>query len=296
MTLHLTQRKRKEREMATFYNQATLIHNGGATNSNVTEGEILELIGFNKTAISPRYEKGGTVSYLITIRNSGADLSNVTVTDNLGEYQIGGGSLFPLEYIDGSLLYFVNGTEATGATATVTDSRLVISGINVPAGGVAQLVYSARVTEFAPLSEGSAINNTATLCEAGLSELTSTAMVEAFGESALTIAKFVCPDVVTANGSLSYTFVIQNTGSLPAVATDNVAIVDTFTPELTISEVTLNGEALTEPDGYTYNPATGAFRTAEGVITVPAATYSQAEDGTVTMTPGVSVLTVSGTV
>jgi hypothetical protein len=37
--------------MATFYNRATLSYNGRLTNSNQTEGELLETLGVTKTAI-----------------------------------------------------------------------------------------------------------------------------------------------------------------------------------------------------------------------------------------------------
>ena len=47
---------------------------------------------------------------------------------------------------------------------------------------------------------------------------------------------------------------------------------------------------------YTYDETTGIFATLPGRITVPAATYTQAEDGTWVTTPGTAVLTVTGTV
>lgn len=47
---------------------------------------------------------------------------------------------------------------------------------------------------------------------------------------------------------------------------------------------------------YTYDPDSGRFATLAGRITVPAASYTQNADGTWTVKPGVSVLTVTGTV
>ena len=61
--------------------------------------------------------------------------------------------------------------------------------------------------------------------------------------------------------------------------------------------VTLNGTELALGTEYTYNAATGEFATVDGVITVPAATYVQdPTTGTITTTPGVAVLTVTGRV
>lgn len=47
---------------------------------------------------------------------------------------------------------------------------------------------------------------------------------------------------------------------------------------------------------YTYNDATGEFATTAGFITVPAATYTQNEDGSFTITPGTAKITVTGTI
>lgn len=61
--------------------------------------------------------------------------------------------------------------------------------------------------------------------------------------------------------------------------------------------MTLDGATLAEGTGYTYDAVSGAFSTVAGVVTVPEATYTQdPATGTVTTTPGVAVLTVTGTV
>ena len=64
-----------------------------------------------------------------------------------------------------------------------------------------------------------------------------------------------------------------------------------------IRSVTLNGTALAQGTGYTYDETTGAFSTVPGVITVPAATYTQDPvTGIYTGTPGLATLTVTGTI
>ena len=40
--------------MATFYNQATLSYNGTVASSNITSGEILEVLSVEKSAVSDR--------------------------------------------------------------------------------------------------------------------------------------------------------------------------------------------------------------------------------------------------
>ena len=64
-------------------------------------------------------------------------------------------------------------------------------------------------------------------------------------------------------------------------------------PKLTITGVTLDGTATSD---YTYDEAGGTFETTPGIITVPAAAFTQNADGSYTVTPGSAVLTVTGTV
>ena len=126
--------------------------------------------------------------------------------------------------------------------------------------------------------------------------LTAQATLAAAQRADLTVSKAICPATVTESGQLTYTFVLQNFGNTAATAGDNVILTDTFDPALTGLTVTYNGDAWTEGDNYTYDAATGTFATIAGQITVPAATYTQETDGTYTVTPGTTTVTVTGTV
>lgn len=280
--------------MAVFYNQASLSYGGTVTNSNITEGEITTGITMTKSVASGGYGPGDGIVYVISIVNSGnADAVGLTLTDNLGIYTVPGGTLevTPLTYVEDSLLYYQNGAIASGATA-VGGPPLVITGITVPANGNATLIYEARANNFAPLSAGSSIYNTATL--SGCEELSASAQVGTRDEANLTISKSVCPSPVSCGEEITYTFVIQNLGNTPVVATDELVLRDTFVPPLSDISVTLDGDEYTS---YTYDEQTGVFSTTPATITVPAATFVRnPETGVVTTTPGVTVLTVTGTV
>lgn len=102
--------------------------------------------------------------------------------------------------------------------------------------------------------------------------------------------------MVTGNGPLTYTFTVQNTGNTALTGQEGAVITDTFEPTLTITGVTFNGAAWTSPEDYTYDAATGAFATVAGKLTVPEATFTQNADGSWAVTPGQSILTVTGTV
>ena len=286
--------------MATFYNQATLSYGGSTVNSNTTEAELLAGLTLTKTAVTASYEAGGNIVYAITLSNAGsATYTALTVTDNLGAYTIPGGTgtAVPLTYVQGSLLYYLNGVLQPAPTVTAV-GNLEISGINLPANGTATLVYETQANEFAPIAAGASILNTATTDGgAGVGEISDSATVTVNEAPRLTIAKAVCPAVLTDNDPLTYTLIIQNLGNTPIVATDGVTVSDVFNPILSGITATLNGAPLTEATDYTYDSATGAFATVSGVITVPAATYVQdPTTGAISTTPGVSVLTVTGTV
>lgn len=284
--------------MAIFTNQATLSYNNTITNSNVAVGEILEVLSMTKTAVSDDYSAGDNVTYVISIVNSGATaFTGLTVTDNLGGYIFGTETVYPLSYVDGSVRYYINGTLQPSPTVTAGPPML-ITGITVPAGGNVTLVYEAEVTQYAPLATGGAITNTATVSGVGVSNpITASETITVAGDSNLTITKSISPQTVTENSRVTYTFVIQNTGNTAIVATDNAVVTDTFDPILTDLVVSFNGIAWTSPADYTYNEATGEFETNMGEITVPAATFAQdPETGAWITTPGVAVLTVTGTI
>ena len=285
--------------MATFYNQATLSYGGNVVSSNTTEAELLSGLTLTKTAITDSYTAGGNVVYAITLSNMGnGAYTDLTVKDNLGAYNlVGGGTAVPLDYVVGTLIYYLNGV--LQPTPTITSiGALEISGIDLPANSTATFIYETIANEFAPMAVGSTITNTtSTDGGAGVGIITDNATVGIRATTQLTIAKAVCPAVITDNDTVTYTIIVQNLGNTPVIATDGVIISDVFNPVLTGITVTLDGVELAVGTGYTYNVATGEFATVDGVVTVPAATYTQdPTTGAVTTVPGVTVLTVSGTV
>ena len=284
--------------MAIFSNQATLTYNGNSTNSNIAYGEILDVLVATKTAVEGTYTPGTLVTYVVTLRNTGnSALTGLIVTDDLGGYPIGGTTVYPLTYEPGSVAMFTNGVPQP-APAVNPGPPLVITGITIPAGGDVVIVYQARANAYAnPTAEGPIIN-TVTITGDGLSApITATETVTAEAAPQLTISKSITPSQVVDNERVTYTFVIQNSGNQPIVATDNAAITDTFDPILTALAVTFDGASWTQGVEYTYSEVTGLFTTNPGQITVPAATYTQdLVTGIYTVNPGIATLVVTGTI
>lgn len=284
--------------MAQFTNQAQLSYNNSVTNSNIAVGEILEVLSATKTAVMDDYVRNDDITYIVSIVNSGtAPFTGLTLTDNLGAYTWNETSLVPLTYVENSARYYVNGILQPAPTVEATGTALVISGLSIPAGGNAIIVYEAEANQFAPLDVEGTITNTATISGIGLSStITATETVYTEDVPELTITKSVSPVPVSENGILTYTFIIQNSGNTAADASSNIVITDTFDPILSNLTVTLDGVTLPSTS-YTYNETTGEFATVAGSITVPAATYTQsATEGFYIINPGVTTLTISGTV
>lgn len=281
--------------MATFFNQATLTYNGNTINSNVAAGELLDALTVTKTAVIDTYTRDSEVTYVVSVVNtSGAAVSGVAVTDDLGQYDFDGTALVPLTYVDGSVTFLINGVLQADPTVTA-GPPLVISGLTIPAGGVATLIYVAQVNEYAPLGVDGTIGNDVVV-SGSCTDVTAAASVTARAEAALAVSKTLSPAAVTCGGTLTYTFVIQNTGNTSVVSTDNAVISDTFDPILSGITVSYNGTAWVEGTDYTYDETTGIFSAVPGRVVVPAATYTQNTDGTWSIQPGVSTLTISGTV
>ncbi len=283
--------------MATFFNQATLTYQNTTTSSNIVTGELLEVLSVTKTAVPATYRPGDAITYLVSLVNAGpSPYTALTLTDDLAAVPFGEGTVTPLTYQEGTARYYVNGVLQPDP-AVETEEGLVIGGLSVPAGGNALLVYSAVANGFASPAEGATLTNTVTARGSGVGTgVTASATVEALTEPRLSITKSISPDTVVSNGQLTYTFVIQNSGNAPAVATDDLTVTDLFDPPLALTAVTYNGTTLVEGADYVYDEATGLFQTVAGRLTVPAATFVLGEDGRYTFRPGIGVLTVTGTV
>jgi uncharacterized repeat protein (TIGR01451 family) len=284
--------------MAIYSNQATLTYNWNSTNSNIAYGEILDVLAVTKTAVEGSYTPGTLVTYVVTLRNTGAaTLTGLTVTDNLGGYDFNGTTVYPLTYEADSAVLFANGV-LQPTPAVTAGPPLIVSGISVPGNGDAVLVYQARANNFANPAAGGSIDNTVTVTGDGLSApVTAVESVAAESAPALTISKSITPSQVVDNDRVTYTFVIQNSGNQAVAAADNAAITDTFDPILTALTVTFDGATWTQEVQYNYDEATGLFTTVPGQILVPAATYTQDPvTGEYSVTPGIATLVVTGTI
>ena len=286
--------------MAVFYNQATLSYNGNVTGSNITTGEIVATLSADKNAVSDTYTGMGDITYAVSLVNSGnTDFTDLTVTDDSGRYTLPNSTteVVPLNYVPDTVNYFVNGVKQADPVVSSEDP-LTIEGIRVPANGNALILYTARPNQYAPLGTDASITNRASVTGGGLvNPVTAEETITHSTDANLTISKSLDPLVVSENGTVTYTFTIQNDGSTAVEAAENAVFRDTFDPILNISSVTFNGTPWVSGTDYTYSTANGEFTSLDGRITVPAATYSQDETtGAWAVQPGTSTLVITGTI
>lgn len=281
--------------MALFYNQATLSYNGSVASSNITTGEITSVISADKNAIPDQYTVGETTVFTISIVNTGSSaLTGITITDDLGSYapSEGADEVVPLTYVPDSAELYVNGVLQTAPEVT-GESPLTITGISVPAGGSALIMYAARTNEFAPPAADGSITNTAEITGTGFSDITVSESITPAAAADLAISKSLSPTEVEENGTVTYTFILQNYGNTEA--SEGVIFRDDFTPALSSLTASFNGTQWTEGTQYSYDESTGLFVSTAGSITVPAAQFTQDETtGVWTVQPGVSTLIITG--
>lgn len=286
--------------MATFYNQATLSYNNAVKNSNVVSGELVEVLSMTKTGLNFLYNTGDTITYILSIVNSGnTAFTSPSVTDNLGTYAYGTeDNLTPLTFVDDSVRYIINGVPQEGYSATATGNSVTFTGFTIPANGTVVIAYEVKVNGFAPVGGEGKVTNTATLTASGLSTpVAATYEIDENTAPNLSILKSVSPVPVSENGQLTYTFTIQNTSSTGTATTDTVVLSDTFDPILTDITVTVDGTQLTA-EQYSYDDTTGEFSINNAtLLAVPAATYEQdAVTGEYIINPGKVTVTITGTV
>ncbi len=275
-----------------FTNQAQLSYNNTVVLSNTVTGEIADVLSMTKTVLEDAYTVGGRLTYVVNLINSDTvPLTGLTLTDDLGA---GTGATPLLTYVDGSVHYFAGGIAQHAPTAT-GGTTLTITGITVPANGNAAVIYEVLVNEYASPEVGATLTNTVTASGDGTTLVTAQATVPVAAGPILSIVKSLSPLQVSGSGSVTYTFLICNTGNHAAGGDDNLILTDQFAPVLSDIAVTYNGAPMSAT-GYTYDEGTGVFQTTEGAISVPAATFTQNEDGTWTSTPGEATLTVTGTI
>lgn len=289
----------------TITNRATVSFTANGTQgsavSNLASTTLRGPLAVTKASMESVYRGDSRLTYIVTLENtSSAQLTNVTLTDNLGTFsytpestgtQI---SVTPLSYT-GPARYYINGVFSQLLTPTVADNSLTFTVPSLPANATGLIVYDVTVNGNAPLSVESEITNTVSATAGTVLEpVTAQNTVAADSYADVRIIKTMTPDPVIEGGNITYTFTIYNYGNTDA---DSLVLTDTFSPAPTAPlTVTLNGSTVATSD-YTYQDGVFTFPAdSAAAVSVPAATFTTSATGTVSVTPGTAVITVTGVI
>lgn len=287
----------------TITNRATVSYtaNGtaGSAVSNLASTTLQGPLAVTKASMESVYRAGSRLTYIVTLENtSSAQLTNVTLTDNLGTFSYTpestgtAVSVTPLTYT-GPARYYINGVFSANLTPTSTDSTLTFTIPTLPANATGLIVYDVTANSNAPLATESEITNTVS-ATAGtvLDPVTAQNTVAADSYADVKIIKSMSPDPVIEGSNITYTFTIYNYGNTDAAS---LVLTDTFSPAPAAPlTVTLNGDTVSSTE-YTYQNGVFTYPAASGnTVTVPAATFTTSAAGAVSVTPGTAVITVTG--
>ena len=280
-------------------NRATVNYSYGETAatavSNVATTVLQGALTIEKSSLAGEYSAGGEVTFMVTLKNTGAALTDLEVTDDLGAYALPrGGEAVPLDFIAPAQIYSNGVYTGDAAVAHAAGGGAVFTLPSVPACGVTQLLYRARANSFAPLGAGAQITNTVTAAPAGGEAVSDSRTITVQSAATLSVVKSMTPNPVLYGGVLTYTFDVYNSGNMAAA---DVVLTDGFDPAPAEISVFVNGTAV-EAGDYSYVNGTLTLPVGGNLgITVPAAQFgTDPATGEVTVTPGHVQITVRGTV
>lgn len=265
----------------------------GSALSNIATAVLTDPLAADKNSIESVYQPGDTVTFVVSFVNSGAALTNVTVTDDLGTYAIGTGEATPLTFAPPALLY-INGVFLGTPATTVLDDSVEFTLPSVPAGANAVIIYNAVVNSAAPIAVGSQITNTATISADSLTtDVTASNTITADEFADIRITKAMSPASIVDGSQITYDFTIYNYGNTEAT---DIVLTDQFDPAPANITVFINGDVV-NPADYTYVGGLLTLPAGSGAeLSLPAATITQNPvTGEVTVVPSSLDITVTGT-
>lgn len=285
--------------MPTIENFATVRYTSGGvpatTVSNIAQIDLASSVTFDKRTVGSTYSEGDTVTYILTVSNTSSNpLNTVSITDNLGTFTSQTDELTPLTYV-GPAILLVDGQDASAnlTTDSSVPSQLVFTIPALAAGATANIIYTARVNEFAPLELDSTIVNDATLTtDSDCADGSASATVTVAPAADVSIFKQMSPNPVVCGDTVTYTIRLYNYGNIDA---ENVQLTDVFDPIPTNITVSRNG-VLLEGTAYSYENGTLTVPATQ-TDTIPAATFTRdATTGEVVVTPGTVEYVITGTI
>ncbi|MBQ9790543.1 MAG: DUF11 domain-containing protein [Clostridia bacterium] len=229
--------------------------------TNVLSATSIEI---SKTPLGGTYIPGDNHSFVIRVENTGTvTVDNVVIQDNLGELVDGETTTTLMNYITGSGLYSLNGSEFLSVEPTNLDPITLSVGSLAP-GDVYVFVYTANTISGTVATE---ITNTATVSgDANGTPVTAsaTATITEGTYALLSVQKFGSDSNVSVGEDFSYTLILTNTGNTTAT---NVVVTDSLPENFSLESV-----SYTDSTGTTTTLDAGDYSVSGNTLTVPSDT------------------------
>ena len=277
-------------------NAASVTYNYGENESGIAISNSADFIHLNsvnleKSCLSQNYFPGDCITYIIDIKNnSDIPVFGLKIKESMGisKDESSSGSYSPLKYT-GIFRYYLNGNNTEILDPKVYSDKIIFEIDTLPALSNASIIYSAKITESAPLKTQSYITNKSSLIiptNGKTLESSNTLKVKEIADiKTVKHIKNFCENGVT------YTISIYNYGNIPA---ENIMVKDKFERKFSNLNIKINSKNLNTSD-YIYNsdglqiPSYGSKYS----ISVPEAKFIRDEtSGKFSIIPGIVELII----
>ncbi len=221
----------------------------GIALSNSTDFIDVESVSLEKYCLSENYFFGDNITYIIEIKNNSyAPLFNLKIKEDMGNTKtVNDSSSYSLLKYAENFKYYINGNSAEIADPKTYSDKIIFEIGVLAALSNAVIIYSAKVTENAPLNVGASITNCSSLI------IPSTGKTL---ESSHTIKIRETADIKTikqiknfSGGTVTYGISIYNYGNIPA---KNITVKNSFERKFSSLKVKIGSKILGNSD-YTYS-------------------------------------------
>ncbi len=269
-----------------------------STASATATATMNESISISVTTVEKSYYAEESIIYLITIINNGPKIKDLTLTNNLGSYvdkQTESNNIAPLNYEGPSCMY-INGALKNLITPEIKPDKIIFSIPSIPEKSDMLIICKMVANQSAPLSLDSKIKTITSLKTLDSQNSYETSHTIPVSKKAnLKICKTITPQVFSQGETISYNITLYNYGN---TAAKNIKINDIFTPAPTLTGVTIDENEIS-PSDYSY--INGIFKLpaygSEFNLEVPSANFETDNNlGTVSITPGVTNITITGVI
>lgn len=210
------------------------------TNFISTESIILE-----KSCLSENYFLGDKITYIINIKNnSDIPLFNLKIKEDMGKSKNTGNpdSYSPLKYAN-IFKHYINGNESELNAPKIYSDKIIFEINSLPALSSGTIIYSAEITETAPLEVKSSITNNSSLIIPSTGKtLTASNTINV---KEIADIKTIKQIKNSFGGAITYSISIYNYGNIPA---KNVVIKDKIESTSSNLNIKIGSKSLSSSD------------------------------------------------